>query len=260
MFYVFYKTGISIFKNISLSKYLLIFSLLTIIFSSSFFKTGCFFYPINKTCFSHASISWSEKPRIKDYSTLVALWAKGFHHQDKTQYKRIEDRKIYNQNFNWIKYWIELHFFYKIFEFLLTVISLILLIYFYFKKEKKIFYEYNKDKIILCFLSFLSIIFWFITVPSFRFGFSSIIIFFYLLFNLILNLNINFDKKKFFNILVLSIIVLNLKNINRIKSEFERSDFYKFKNFPFYNEKIINNDYTNIKIEKVIHIDILKRY
>ena len=67
-----------------------------------------------------------------------------------------------------------------------------------------------------------------------------------MIFSYILNLNIHFNKKKFFHILILGLLVLNIKNINRIQSEFERNDFYKFKNFPFYNEKIIKNDYSNL--------------
>ena len=53
-------------------------------------------------------------------------------------------------------------------------------------------------------------------------------------------------------------MILNIKNIDRIQSEFERNDFYKFKNFPFYNEKSIKNDYSQIKIEKFLNIEIMK--
>ena len=101
--------------TLDFKKIFLIFSILIVIFSSSFFKTGCFFYPINKTCFSIENISWSEKDRIKNHSEKISLWAKGYYAQDKTKYKKIEDKKLFNQDFVWIKYWIELHFFYKIF-------------------------------------------------------------------------------------------------------------------------------------------------
>lgn len=258
MIYIIYKKGISFYKRISVSKYFLIFSLLFVIFSSSFLKTGCFFYPINKTCFSIENISWSEKDRIKNHSEDVSLWVKGYFTQDKTKYEKIEDKKLFNQDFVWIKYWIELHFFYKIFEFLLIIIGSIILIYFYFKKEKKPLKTNKKDKIILCSLSFLSIIFWLYTIPQFRFGFSSIIIFFYLITDLLFDLNIKFNKKKFFHIFIIGLVILNVKNISRIESEFQRNDFYKFKNFPFYNKKIIKNDYSQIKIRKIYHIEILE--
>ena len=54
------------------------------------------------------------------------------------------------------------------------------------------------------------------------------------------------------------LVRLNIKNISRIQSEFERNDFYKFKNFPFYNEKIIKNDYSKLKIKKIFHIEIIE--
>ena len=258
MIFIIYKKGISFYKYIPISKYFLIFSILIVIFSSSFFKTGCFFYPINKTCFSIENISWSEKDRIKNHSEKISLWAKGYYAQDKTKYKKIEDKKLFNQDFVWIKYWIELHFFYKIFEFLLIIIGSVILIYIYFKNENQSLKKSKKDKIILCSLSFLSIIFWLSTVPQFRFVFSSIIIFFYLFFDLLFDLNIKFDKKKFFHIFIFGLMVLNIKNISRIQSEFERNDFYKFKDFPFYNEKVIKYDYSNLKVKKFLHIEIIE--
>ena len=258
MFFIIYKKGFLFYKRISNSKYLLIFTLLTILFSSSFFKTGCVFYPVNKTCFSVENVSWSEKERINKYSEIVVLWARSFWSQNQSKYEKIGDEKFYNQNYNWVKHWIDLHFFYKIFEFLLIIAGSIILIYFSFSKDSLINKKRSKEEFTMMMLSFFSIIFWFHTVPQFRFGFSSIIIFIFLLFNYFLNLNINFKKKNFFYILTLALIVLNLKNINRINSEFQRNDFYKFKNFPFYNEKIIVNDYSNIEIKKLFHIEMLK--
>jgi len=72
------------------------------------------------------------------------------------------------------------------------------------------------------------------------------------------DLNIKFEKKKFFHIFIFGLVILNVKNISRIQSEFERIDLYKFKNFPFYNEKIIKNDYSKIKKKNFFHIEILE--
>jgi hypothetical protein len=258
MFFIIYKKGFFFYKSISRSRYFLILSLMIILLSSSFFKTGCVFYPLNNSCFSKENISWSEKNRIKVYSETVSLWAKGYWIQDKSKYKKIIDKKLYNQNYNWIKFWIEKHFFYKVFEFLLIVCGSILLIYVYSKKKELNIHNKSKDELIISLLSLSSIIFWLNTVPQLRFGFSSIIIFVFMIFNFFIRLDIYFNKKKFFHILILGIIVLNVKNINRIKSEFERNDFYKFKNFPFYNEKVIKNDYSNLHIRKIFHIEILE--
>ena len=258
MLFIIYKKGIFFYKDISKPRCILILSLLFVLFSSSFFKTGCLFYPLKKTCISVKHISWSEEQIVKKHSDMVTLWAKGYYAQSKSKFNVIEDPKLYKKNFNWLKFWIEFHFFYKIFEFLLIVFGSIILIYFYFSKDKSLLDNKKKDKLILVFLSFLSVIFWLNTVPQFRFGFASLIIFIYLLSDYIFNLKIVFNKKKFFHILILGLFILNFKNIKRIHSEFERNDFYKFKNFPFYNEKKINYVYSNLNREKIFHIEILK--
>jgi len=258
MFFILYKKDFLFFKSIPKSRYFLIFTLMIVLFSSSLFKTGCIFYPVNKTCFSSETIPWSEKGSLKNYSEIVTLWAKGYWHQDNSKYEKIDDTKIYLQNFKWFKFWVEKHFFYKIFEFLLIIIGSVILIYIYFKKDKSSLGRKDNDTLIMLILSLFSIAFWLNTVPQFRFGFSSIIIFIYLSFKYFFNLSIFFDKKKFFHLLILGLLVLNLKNINRINSEFERNDFYKFKDFPFYNEKVIKYDYSNLKVKKFLHIEIIE--
>ena len=258
LFYIYFKQGFSFYKKISLKKYFLFFLLFITLFSSSFFKTGCLFYPLNSTCLSQDKIFWSEKNRLKEYSQTVSLWAKSYDAQNDSKYAKIENKKLFLKNFNWIKFWIEKHFFYKIFEFLLIFLTIILMVYFYFIKINSVNSQNIKDKLILFFLSFISIIFWFNTVPQFRFGFASIIIFLYFLFDFILNLKIKFSKKKFSHFIIFSLIILNFKNLNRINNEFLRDDFYRFTNFPFYNVKEIKNDYSNLKIDKFFYIELLK--
>jgi hypothetical protein len=50
-----------------------------------------------------------------------------------------------------MKYWIEVHFFYKIFEFLLIITGLIILIYIYFKKEKNHYLKIKKIELFYAF-------------------------------------------------------------------------------------------------------------
>ena len=257
-FFILYKKKINFYKKIPKSKYFLILLLFLTLISSSFFKTGCLFYPLNSTCFNSDKIHWSEKSRVFNYSKEVKIWAKGYSAQKNSKYKKITDKDVFSQNFNWLKFWIEKHFFYKIFEFLLIIISAIVMINFYFTREKSSFCEFKIDKIVMLFLSFLSVLFWLNTVPQFRFGFASIIILIYVLFDYLFGLKVFFNKKKFFTLLIFALIILNLKNFNRINDEFKRVDFYKFKNFPFYNEILIENDYSRIERKKFLHIEILK--
>lgn len=102
------------------------------------------------------------------------------------------------------------------------------------------------------------------TVPQFRFGFASITIFIYLFFKKFFKMEIIFDKKKVYSLIVFSLLILNTKNLNRISNEINREDIYKFINFPFYNQLQIENkmildiDENKLKKEKLFHIEILK--
>ena len=218
----------------------------------------------NKKCVTKEKIFWSEKHPIKEYSEVVSLWAKNFYSQEKSKYSKISDKEVFKKKFNWLKFWIEGHFFYKISEFLIIAVSIILLIYIYFTREKpKIKNLLIKDYLFFL-LSLLSIIFWIITIPQFRFGFASIVIFIYLFFKNFLKMEIIFDKKKIYSLIVFSLLILNIKNLNRIIDEIYREDIYKFINFPFYNQLQIENkimldiDENKLKREQLFHVEILK--
>lgn len=255
---IFFKKNF--FVDQFLNKRVIFFSLLlSIFFTASILRTGCLFYPINQTCFEKDKIFWSEKERIKNYRKVVTLWAKGFNHQDHTNYEIIGDEKKFTSNFNWLKYWIEVHFFYKIFEFILLVIFAYLLTYIFFKKKDRGKTKILNTNLIYIFLSGVSIFFWLLTAPQFRFGFASILIFIYLTLINIFKKNISFEKNRFFIIFFLCLFFLNIKNINRINSEFERDDFYKFKRFPYFNQIKIKNNYENIERYKFLGIEILKK-
>lgn len=264
LFILFYNNKVNYVFNLYSSKFILFSSMLAILISSSFLRTGCIFYPINTSCFTKEKIFWSEKKSIKEYSEVVSLWAKSFYSQEKSKYPKILDKELFKKNFNWLKFWIEGHFFYKISEFLIILISIILLIHIYFTREKpKIKKLLTKDYLIFL-LSLLSILFWIMTVPQFRFGFASIIIFIYLFFKKFFKMEIIFDKKKVYSLIVFSLLILNTKNLNRISNEINREDIYKFINFPFYNQLQIENkmildiDENKLKKEKLFHIEILK--
>ena len=258
LFYLLLKKKYNFYIYLVKKRFLIISSLLIILVSSSFFKTGCIFYPINFSCFNKQKILWSEKDRIKNYSEMVSLWAKAYYTQDESKYKKIDDKELYNNNFNWLKFWIEKHFFYKIFEFLIIVLLSFIIIYIYFTKHKtETDTEINK-KLIFIFLSSLSLFFWLNTVPQFRFGFASIIVFVFILLRIVFNKNIVFNKKKFYVLFFISLLILNLKSVDRIASEFQRNDFYKYNNFPYFNEIDINNNYKNLDRKKVLHVEILK--
>ncbi len=263
LLYLFYTNKLRFLISLISYKNFIFYLMIFVLLTSSFFRSGCVFYPINKTCFDKEKIFWSEKNNIKEFSEFVSLWAKAYHAHIKkgSKYDLITDQKKFKENFNWFKYWIEHHFFYKVFEFLLIISSIILIIHIYFNREKPKIKKFSIDNNILFILSSSSVFLWLITIPQFRFGFSAIIILFFTLFNYILKLEITLNKKKLLNLILLSLFILNLKNIHRIKDRFEREDLWKFTNFPFYNTE--NVDKRKIKEsflikEKFFHIEILK--
>ncbi len=255
--YILITNRLNFFYYLIKNKILIILTLSIVMLTTSFFRTGCLFYPLNYSCFSNQQIVWSQKEFIKDYSNFVELWSKGFYHQKGSKYKPIGDGKEFNKNFNWIKFWVEKHFFYKVFEFVIIVLGAYLITYIYFAKEKSNKKSQKNNRILLL-LSIFSIFLWLIYLPQFRFGFSLIMIFIFLVLNNIKEIKIVYDKKKIFKLFLLCFILLNLKNINRINSEFERNDIHKFTDFPFFNEPKLVFNYNEFKIESLFHTQIIK--
>lgn len=257
-FYLFYKSEIKKYiKNLNLKKLTIFLFLIIIIFLNSFIRTGCIYYPVNKTCLTKEVVYWSEKKDLRNYSDDVSLWAKGYFHQDKTDYEQIEEREVFKKNFNWLKYWISLHFFYKIFEFILILVFVYFLLFFNFKEKIK---NKNKfDSIFLLFCSLLSVLFWLNTIPQFRFGFSSLIAFSYSFLSIFFLKKFNLDKRKIYIFFIIGFLIFNLRNISRINSEISRDDLYKFKNFPWYNENIIKMNYDKFEIKNNLLYSLIKK-
>jgi len=232
-------------------KLLIVFLLLSIIFiSNSFIRTGCMLYPVNSTCFSKERIEWSTKEGMKQYSNTVQLWAKGFYHQDKSKYKEILNENEFKNNFSWFKYWVDLHYFYIINEFLL-ILTFIFLCFVIVIIKADIKKNFNKSKELLTpvFLSFLSILLWLNSVPDYRFGFASIIIFIFFFYCFFFKKNYLIFKNRMRFFLILTILFFNIKNIHRIYKEFNRKDIYQYRNFPWFSLNSSNIDNLKIKIE-----------
>ena len=243
------KNIFELIKSSFQKKYLfLIFLLLMIIFSNSFIRSGCIFYPINYTCLSKVQIDWGVKEELKKHSVEIESWAKGFYHQKISKYKNIKNQKKYLSNWHWFKVWIDIHFFYKVFEFLLIIISLYFAMYFIVSKNKKIISFKTKELLSILALSLTSIFFWLDTVPQFRFGFASIIIFSFFLLVLICQKDFELKKRGALVLIIISIIFFNLKNFNRINSELSRNDLYQYNNFPWFNDDVTQKNYKNDKL------------
>jgi hypothetical protein len=187
---------------------------------------------------------------MKQYSNTVQLWAKGFYHQDKSKYKETLNEQEFKNNFSWFKYWVDLHYFYTINEFLL-ILTFIFLCFVIVIIKADIKKNFNKSKELLTpvFLSFLSILLWLNSVPDYRFGFASIIIFIFFFYCFFFKKNYLIFKNRMRFFLILTILFFNIKNIHRIYKEFNRKDVYQYRNFPWFSLNSSNIDNLKIKIE-----------
>jgi hypothetical protein len=206
------------------------FSLLFIFFIilfDSFLKTGCLHYAFPITCLSRSTISWAiDINSIESNANMITLWAKGFYHQGP---ERVEDTRLYLQNFNWIFNWIYIHFYKKILDSIFVGFLIFIFLYF-FKSEKKL---YDYEKYIIFFL-LLSLILWLLVLPQFRFGFSIIILLTYFILKTFFRKDTRIQRNQFILIMIFLLIYFNYMNLLRIKEEFTRNDEYKYVNFPFF--------------------------
>lgn len=232
-------------------KFLIIFLLLKIILvTNSFIRTGCVFYPVNLTCFSKERIGWSAKEDMKLYSNTVQLWAKGFYHQGKSKYKEVLNEQEFKSNVSWLKYWVDLHYFYIINEFLLILTFIFLLfLTVIIKIDLRKIFKLSKEFLTPIILSFFSILLWLNFIPDYRFGFALIIIFTFCFYCFFFKENYLIYKHRMRFFLFLAIIFFNIKNTHRIYKEFNREDIYQFRNFPWFSLHSVNSDNLKFRIE-----------
>ena len=214
-------------KKIVFKKFLITTIFCIIVISSNFLNNGCIVYVIKKSCLNQNIVSWSINPDIvSEISSQTELDTKGYYTQNKI------NKVNFLKNFNWFETWLKNNFFYKISDFLLIYTLIILIFLFLYKKDIRI----NKNKTFIpIFLSILCIVFWFLKIPTLRYGYLIILIFLIEISSFFVIKNTLFFKKKsFIYIMLTSIFLLNIHNLNRIGNEMKRDDANYFKSFPWY--------------------------
>lgn len=230
-------------RNIkSIVNYKLLIIPLTLIFltltANSFLKTGCFNYLLKETCIDEKKYSWTfNYQNVEATKKLTKNWTRGFYHQGEDKLSEVE----YNDNFNWIKNWFYSHFVNKISPFILLIIFIAATLELLFLKKINNF----KINYYIIIGIFLSLIFWLVYFPQFRFGFATIAILTICIIKFFRRYDSNFKKKGLIILVVLSIIYFNAYNILRIYNEHNRKDIYIFNNFPFFSQPKLN-----YKVEK----------
>jgi len=223
-------------KNRGLQLSLLMFVLILL---TNFFNTGCLIYPVNQICFSNLdwSIPNSEIIRMKEW---YQQWSKAGAGPD----FRVDNPEIYIQSFNWVGHWIDEYFFNKVSDFLLGIITLMLIVGLTFHTKKKITSRINNN--ILLLLLFLVMLFfeWFYNHPSLRYGgYTLIASIFFIIASIKFKsfvIDKNKIKKKFIYLVAFSFLIFFCRNAVRINNEILQYNFNPLKNFSF---RVTNHHY-----------------
>jgi hypothetical protein len=238
------------FKEILLKNYFTYFSFFLVFFTifTMFLNTGCFIYPASFTCLD--SFEWSinvtEVTKMKEW---YELWSKAGANPN----YRVQDASHYLSNFNWVWNWFNDYFFNKISDFLFAL-SIILMVFFFTFRAKKIPNYNNKNKFLLLYFLLLLFFFeWFINHPALRYGgYSIIALMLFIPFSNYLSTffqNKNVMKTKINFILLLTITIFLAKNIDRIFNEYKKYNYNPLVN-PYFH--IIDDAYQVDKLLKKI--------
>ena len=239
-------------KNLKIITFLFFASLIHL--TPNYLSTGCFIFPIEKTCLGEQK--WSlEKEEVKRLRTHYEWWAKA---GGGPNYAAEKEPEEYIKGFGWVKNWIDRHFFNKVSDTLLGIIFIALLNYFIFRNAReKIKIKRNTLSInlILLFIFFE----WFLNHPAMRYGG-------YILFSLPVFIFISkkleqFNhKRKTVMISTIALIIVtffsyNLRNLNRLNYEIKNYE-YPFLKSPFFKVENVKTEVSyedeNFKIYKPI--------
>ena len=121
------------------------YCLLFLIFTTfyTFINSSCFIFPLTFTCIEN--LSWSiDKKYIYETKIWFELWSKGGANPNYV----VENRIDYIQGLNWLSNWLNIYFFNKVTDFLLSLAFLSLIFYVVFR-TKLTSTNYKKNELIL---------------------------------------------------------------------------------------------------------------
>ncbi len=184
--------------------------------------SGCMIFPIKITCFE--SLKWTNLELINYAEIEGEAWAKAW--------PQNTDKKItmeeFIENFKWLDAWLSVHFKY-ILKILLPYIIFIIIILFYALNIKK---KSSNNSIsdykyfLLLSFSLLSIIFFFLKFPTYRYGYSYLILFFFIISIWCLKF---INKQKFLNIcrilISMSLIIIISKQLIRYQKNYNTKNY-----------------------------------
>ena len=222
--------------------------IILLMFTHHFISTGCFISPLPFLCFDN--FSWAiDVNKVKELSDYVQLWSKA----GASPTFIIENQKQYLSNFNWFSNWYLKYFIIKFLDQIAILFVSIILTILIFKRFNvtNIGFNFKKKIFFIYFLLLIIFYVWFSQHPTLRYGGYSI---FFLITAFPISLILiklkdkeNFQRRvKYFIIFIL--IIVNIKNFIRINNEIERTDIYKFNDFPFFaihEKKYVKKKFEN---------------
>jgi len=236
-----------IFKNYATYLLLLFFSF-TIF--TTFSNTGCLIYPATFTCFDQ--FSWSIP---LEQVNQMQLWYEQWSKAGATPNFRVADPQVYVSKLNWLGNWVNIYFFNKVSDNILSVILISSIIFFSFSYNclKIIKNYFNNDYKFFYYLILFLFFEWFYNHPSLRYGgYTLLALIFFIPISIYLS-RFKFDplilKKKIYIILLLTLLVFIGRNVARIDKEFKQYGYDPIKGAFFYLNK--DGFRINNKIEKL---------
>ena len=215
--------------------------------------SSCLIYPVNSLCFDN--LKWSNLNKVKKFSINVESFSKGHSTQKDENYLVPNE---YNKNFNWVRTHYKSHLKHVVIKNVLVflLLSLIFLSIIFKKSKSKpiiIFKKFDISKIKYLFLiSLFGSIFWFIKAPTFRFGYSYIIVLLATLIIFLLYKCSNFLTVRINGIkIVFALLVFALLSKHSIKivknygKDYNNYPLTKIYSMNFNNERIKNFPYEN---------------
>ena len=239
LFFLIYYSHLNnfFFKFLKSKLFILVFFFIFFSFFFNFINSSCFVFPAQFTCYD--KLSWSiSKNEVENVKIWYELWAKG----GATPNFVVENRVDYISNFNWVKNWLNVYFFNKMSDYILSIILLVVIFYFTFFSKVKRNFKKRKYYIIIFFL-IVYLIEWFLYHPSLRYGGYHIFI---LIVSIPLIISIekfelswtSFRKKAIIFVMITLVIFLG-RNILRLNKEYNVYNYNIFKNM---NYKFIGGD------------------
>ena len=241
-----------ILKSLIDIKFLFLFLFLFFWIIRNILTTGCMIYPMPITCFDLPWTNFYGVSNVYEVSKGSEAWAKDWSNQK----ENILPYEEYLKNFYWLGFWLDNHF-KIILKIILPYLLLILIFAFSLKITKKKIIKFKslniKKYFPILLVLIIGILIWFLKSPIFRFGNSYIVSFIALSFALIIvynyqNVVIINQKKISTTIILISVLVLSLKQFNRIYKEINLN--YVNKPWPKYFSYSEQNN--KIDLEKIL--------